>query len=116
MEFLQILIMKYSGIGYVQGMNFLCDSILHHCDPEIGLIITSYLFEDNELCDLYRDGLVGLHTHNKIVKNLIALKMPDLYNHLVEEYDVRIDVCSDWVLNLFSHLIPINLYVSFHWF
>ena len=32
-ELLQILTMKYSWIGYVQGMNYLCAAVLYHSQP-----------------------------------------------------------------------------------
>jgi len=81
-KLLRILLLKYTGIGYVQGMNFLCAALLYHAEPEIALIFVTYLYEECELCDIYKDDLAGLHERNAQIKNLIALKLPDLYQHM----------------------------------
>ena len=59
---LEILVVKYAGLGYVQGMNFICATLLFHAEPEIALVMATYLYEDCELCDVYNEDLVGLHT------------------------------------------------------
>lgn len=48
-EILKILALKYTDIGYVQGMNFLVVALLYHCSPEITLFLITVLIEDFEL-------------------------------------------------------------------
>mmetsp|Transcript_23013 Transcript_23013/g.20448 ORF Transcript_23013/g.20448 Transcript_23013/m.20448 type:complete len:116 (-) Transcript_23013:425-772(-) len=48
-EILKILALKYTDIGYVQGMNFLVVSLLYHCSAEVTLFLITVLFEDYEL-------------------------------------------------------------------
>lgn len=48
-QILKILALKYTDIGYVQGMNFLVVSLLYHCSAEITLFLITILFEDYEL-------------------------------------------------------------------
>ena len=75
-------------------------------------MILTYLFEDCELCDMYKDNLQGLVEHNKILKNLLSLKIPELYDHLIVKYEIRLDIMTVWIIDLFSHVIPLNHYVS----
>lgn len=65
---LKIMALKYTDIGYVQGMNFLVVSLLYHCSPEITLFLMTILLEDHELCDVYREDVQGLHYHNNQIK------------------------------------------------
>lgn len=46
---LKILALKYTDIGYVQGMNFLVVSLLYHCSAEVTLFLITILFEDYDL-------------------------------------------------------------------
>ena len=82
-ELLEALVVKYTGIGYVQGLNFICASLLYHCSPSVALDIVSFLVEDCELCDVLSPDLTGLHAQNAVIKNLLAIKLPDLYSHMV---------------------------------
>jgi hypothetical protein len=110
---LKIMALKYTDIGYVQGMNFLVVALLYHCSPEITLFLTTILIEDHELCDIYREDVQGLHFHNNNIKIIIARKLPKLSAHFDE---IGIDsqmFTTEWVLDLFSHIIPLNLYGQF---
>jgi len=110
----EVIATKYTGIGYVQGINFLAAAILYHCDPHVALYFTSYLFEDCELCDVYREDMSGLHSHNKVIKNVIRMKCPEVYSHLVTQFDVEIEcITTPWIIDLFSSLIPLDLYKFF---
>lgn len=106
--------MKYTGIGYVQGMNFIGASLLYHSSPKVALIVLTYLFEDCELCDLYKDNLNGLSERTWMIKNLLALKCKPLYDHMVNLYDVKPEIIvTEWILDLFSHTIPLAQYKDF---
>lgn len=110
---LKILALKYTDIGYVQGMNFLVVSILYHCSPEITLFLITVLIEDYELWDIYRENVQGLHLRNGIIKDQIQEKLPELGEQFTE---IGIDpqmFTTEWVLDLFSHIIPLNLYGQF---
>lgn len=112
-EILKILALKYTDIGYVQGMNFLVVAFLYHCSPEITLFLITVLIEDYELWDVYRVDVSGLHQRNGEMKNLIAKKLPALNDHFTE---IGIDsqmFTTEWVLDLFSHIIPLNFYGKF---
>ena len=64
-------------------MNFVAASLLYHCHPKVALIVITYLYEDCELCDVYKENLSGLHEHTRIIKNLLSLKLKPLYRHLL---------------------------------
>lgn len=110
---LKIIALKYTDIGYVQGMNFLVVSLLYHCSPEITLFLITVLFEDYELCDVYREDMQGLHSRNAIIKDIIQKKLPDLYDHFMEIGIEPQMFTTEWVLDLFSHIIPIDTYCNF---
>lgn len=49
MNVLEVLSLKYMGIGYVQGMNFIVAGILYHASPQVTLGLMSHLLEDYQL-------------------------------------------------------------------
>lgn len=110
---LKIIALKYTDIGYVQGMNFLVVSLLYHCSPEITLFLITVLFEDYELCDVYREDMHGLHSRNAKIKDIIELKLPNLFDHFVEIGIEPQMFTTEWILDLFSHIIPIDIYSHF---
>jgi len=69
-------------------MNFIAAQLLYHSHPKVALVVATFLFEECELCDMYKDNLQGLAERNKIIKHIIALKCGPLYNHMVSLYSV----------------------------
>lgn len=62
---------------------------------------------------MYRQDVQGLHYHNNQIKLTIIERLPDLSCHIDE---IGIDTqmfTTEWVLDLFSHIIPLNLYGQF---
>ena len=60
--------------------------------------------------DWYAENLVGVHYHNKKLWELTAQYLPELSLHL-KNYDVNIEVfTTQWIIDLFSHIIPLNEY------
>jgi len=95
-------------------MNFIGAALLFHCHPKVAMIIISYLYEDCEMCDIFKEKLSGLHEQNRIIKNIIAYKCSDIYKHMVNQFDVSLElITTEWVLDLFSHLIPLSSYKFF---
>lgn len=55
----------------------------------------------------------GLHERNNEIKELIQAKLPELSDHFAE---IGIDsqmFTTEWVLDLLSHIIPIEMYGQF---
>ena len=112
-QILKILALKYTDIGYVQGMNFLVVSLLYHCSAEITLFLITILFEDYELWDVYRAEVQGLHQRNKEWKLMIEKCLPKIHLHFTQ---IGLDpqmFTTEWVLDLFSHTIPLNYFGKF---
>lgn len=82
MNTLEVISLKYTGIGYVQGMNFVVAAILYHSSPAIALGIMSYLMEELQLCDIYSENLVGVKQHSDVMKGLVKTHLPNLDSHL----------------------------------
>jgi hypothetical protein len=45
-QILRVIVLMNTGIGYVQGMNFLVVALLYHSSPEVTLFLITVLFED----------------------------------------------------------------------
>lgn len=113
MNVLEVVALKYTGIGYVQGMNFVVAAFLYHCSPAVTLGLMSYLLEDLQLCDVYAENLVGVHYHNQRLIKLLEKHLPNLDKHL-KEHDVNLEIFStQWIIDLFSHIIPLKDYWLF---
>ncbi len=72
-------------IGYVQGMNFICGTLLYHCAEEVAFWLFVILLEDYDLEDVYMVGLPGLYKHTQMINMLISTNsaMRDIYTQLV---------------------------------
>ena len=112
-QILKILALKYTDIGYVQGMNFLVVSLLYHWSAEVTLFLITVLFEDYELWDVYRIDVSGLHERNQKIKNIITINLPDLAQNFAEIGLEPQMFTTEWILDLFSHIIPLNYYGKF---
>lgn len=82
MEVLEVISFKYTGIGYVQGMNFVVAALLYHSTPPVTLGLMSYMLENFQLCDVYAENLVGVHYHNSKLTELTTKCLPKLSEHL----------------------------------
>ena len=49
MDVLEVISFKYTGIGYVQGMNYIVACILYHASPPVTLGLMTHLIEDFQL-------------------------------------------------------------------
>jgi hypothetical protein len=113
MDVLEVVSLKYTAIGYVQGMNYVVAGILYHWSPAVALGIMSYLIETLQLWDVYAENLVGVHYHNRSLTNLVEKHLPDLYKHLCE-HDVNLEIFfTQWIIDLFSHIISFEDYWLF---
>jgi hypothetical protein len=115
MNTLEVISLKYTSIGYVQGMNYIVAGILYHASPTVTLGLMSHLLEDYEyqLCDIYAENLIGVHHHNKQLVMLLAKHLPVLDKHM-KEFDISLEIfTTNWVIDLFSHIIPLADYKLF---
>ena len=94
-------------------MNFVVANFLYHACPEIALILTESLMEDYELCSVYEDTLQGLHQHNQVLSELISKLKPSLFTHMTTAGILTPMFTTAWVLDLFSHIIPLDEYSNF---
>lgn len=49
MNVLEVVALKYTDIGYVQGMNYLVAALLYHSSPSVTLGLMTHLLEDVQL-------------------------------------------------------------------
>ena len=61
-----------SGIGYVQGMNFIVGSLLWHCSEEAAFWLFVSLIEDYDMRDIYQPELPGLYKHCTVMQQLLS--------------------------------------------
>ena len=113
MNLLEVISLKYTDIGYVQGMNFVAAAIINHASPAVSLGIFSHLIENLLLCDIYAENLVGVTYHNGILIKLVGKHLPELNKHL-EFHEINLEMFfTSWIIDLFSHIIPLNEYWAF---
>ena len=111
---LKVVALKYKGIlGYVQGMNFLVATLLYHSSPPVALTLITALLEQYELCNVFKDNLEGLHEHNEIVSKLIESQLGVLHAHFTVVGVSTEMFTTSWILDLFSHIIPLSEYGQF---
>lgn len=113
MDVLEVVSLKYTAIGYVQGMNFFVAGILYHSSPAVALGIMSHWIENLQLWDVYAENLVGVHYHNERLTSLVEKHLPDLFSHL-QMHDVNLEIFfTQWIIDLFSHIISFEDYWLF---
>jgi hypothetical protein len=93
-------------------MNFVVASFLYHSGPEVTLVLATSLIEDYEMCDVYKDNLDGLHYHNSVIDKMMSVRKEKLYGHIMINGVLTEMFTTSWVLDLFSHVIPLDIYVS----
>lgn len=103
-----------SNLGYVQGMNFIVGSILYHANEEIAFWIFVSLIEEFELRDIYEPLLPGLYKHCFVIEKLIESNLPELYKHFNDHNIMAEMYATDWILCLFSNIIPLPLIGDFY--
>jgi Rab-GTPase-TBC domain len=105
---------KYSSqVGYVQGMNFICGSLLYHCKEEAAFWLFIMLMEDYDLEEVYSKGLPGLYKHSIMIEKLLSTQksLEYVYEQL-KAHQIKIDMfATDWIFTLFSNIIPIETMV-----
>jgi Rab-GTPase-TBC domain len=105
---------KYaSHIGYVQGMNFICGSLLYHCSEEAAFWMFVMIMEDYDLEEVYTKGLPGLYRHTSMIEKLLSAQKPleDVFEQL-KAHQIKADMfATDWIFTLFTNIIPIEMIV-----
>ena len=68
---LQRILLSYAvhvkQIGYTQGMNFICATLLYHAKEYVAFHLFAIIME-KYLCDIYTENLVGLITESNKLK------------------------------------------------
>ena len=70
--------------------------------------------EEYDLCNVYKFDLSGLTVHNRNIAHKIMVDLPDLSDKFSETEVLTEMFTTPWVLDLFSHIIPIELYVRIY--
>ena len=110
LEKLLITYWKYDRcIGYVQGMNFIMGCLMYHwVEPDITFWLFVSIIEQYQLWDNYKGDLKGIRKHWGVIKLLIEEELPELAEHFVKN-EMRVEMfATDWILGLFSSIIPIQ--------
>lgn len=116
LENLLIAYSKYDRcIGYVQGMNFIMGSLMYHCtEPHITFWLFVSLIEQYQLWDNYCGDLKGVRKHWDILKLILDQEIPKLSEHF-DNNEMKIEMFAiDWILGLFSSIIPIQYMGKFY--
>ena len=96
------------ALGYVQGMNYICASLLWHTSEVNAFWLMVKLMQDYHLSENFADGLPGLMMHCEKVEEYIKEIWPKLYKHLIEYSIVPGMFMTDWCITIFTNVIPIE--------
>ena len=67
------------------------------------------LIEAFEIRDIFEPDLPGLYKHCNVINCLLEQEMPDLFIHF-QKHNILVEMyASDWILCLFSNIIPIEV-------
>jgi hypothetical protein len=89
-------------------MNFIVGVALLFLEPEDAFWLLVAVTEKYFLKNYFDSGLVGAQVDQKVLKDLIKLKLPELYDHLEA---LEIDISSitlNWFLALFIDSVPFD--------
>ena len=95
-------------VDYVQGMNFICGSLLIHCSETMAFWLFVTLIEDCNLRDIFTPKLPGLYKHSQVIERLLSIHLPDLHDHLSRNNIKAEMYTSEWIFGLFSSVIPLE--------
>ena len=90
-------------------MNFIMMSLLYHTtEPYIAFYLFTTLLEEYDVCDNYESDLQGVNKHCSKLESLVAYHLPSLHNHF-QKHSIQMHMFSiDWILTLFSSLVPLD--------
>ncbi|EKX33299.1 hypothetical protein GUITHDRAFT_58412, partial [Guillardia theta CCMP2712] len=93
-------------IGYCQGMNFVCAILLLIMAEEDAFWLLAAIVED-VLPGFYHPSLIGVNTDTHTLLDLVAIKLPDVWQSLQTLRLDRESLCSvfvSWFMCLFNQL------------
>lgn len=96
-----------SDVGYCQGLNYVAALLLLVMKTEEDAFwMLAVLLENVLVNDCYSNNLSGCHVEQRVFKDLLKKKCPNIYAHLgALEFDVSL-VATEWFLCLFSKSLP----------
>ena len=101
-------------IKYCQGMNFIVAFFLYHCEEHIAFWLFICLIEEYDLRSLFYQDFPGLNLHVKRFKEILINEYPSYWTKF-EQIGVKVDIFMiEWILSLFSSLIPLDLQMDFY--
>jgi CDGSH-type Zn-finger protein len=101
-------------IKYCQGMNFIVAFLLYHCEEYVAFCLFVSLIEEYDLRSTYTENFPGLKQHVKRVEKILENEYP-IYWENFQTIGVKIEIIMvNWLLSLFSSLIPLELQMDFY--
>ena len=97
-----------SSAGYLQGLNYIVASLFFHCGEVLAFELTIRLLNDYHLKEVHMCELPGLYQHCKVIKVLVQEELPELAAHLADRKVDVIILCQNWIMTLFTQVIPLN--------
>ena len=101
-------------IKYCQGMNFIVGFLLYHSEEHIAFWLFVSLIEEYDLRNVYMDKFPGLNYHVKKLEEILKNEYNNYWENF-EEVGVKVEIFMvEWLLSLFSSLIPLELQIDFY--
>lgn len=89
-------------------MNYIVASLYFHCGEVLAFELTIRALNDYHLKEVHMSKLPGLYHHCEVIKALMRDELPDLHNHLIERHIDVFILCQNWIMTLFTQVIPLN--------
>lgn len=104
---LVVLALTDPDLGYCQGLNFLCATVLRELPEADAFCLVSRLLYGPlyHMRGMYLHGLPDVSVHSQVLNALLQQLLPHIYGHL-EEVGVESQFLFDWYFTLFSLLLP----------
>ena len=101
-------------IKYCQGMNFIVAFLLYHCEEYVAFWLFVSLIEEYDLRSTYSENFPGLKQHVKRIEKILENEYPKYWEDF-QKIGVKIEIIMvNWLLSLFSSLIPLELQMDFY--
>jgi hypothetical protein len=106
---LAALAVRFPEMGYVQGMNFICASLIYHLkDDHLTYGVFCYFIEFLNLQEVYKEGLPGLKHHSGEFTKKLEKKLPDVHI-LFEKFCIIPEMyLTEWLIPLGCYHLPLK--------
>lgn len=103
---LQQVLRAYSvydkDLGYCQGLNFVCATLLMVFEPESAFWALTLMLGRYGLRSNFATGMKGLHDMLNRFDGMVSSQMPELFSFLIDNGIISASIATEWFLTIFT--------------